>query len=177
MEIIDFPNLLAGALIGWCLNRLSVWSRRVQVNFHGFVKVPVNFGVLYKLVFSLRGHTDPGECTCEIETAQGAIFAKWDEAPNPLKDDRLDSFVPELVPHTFHQKLYIGRRYSVPIIIDDNSKFYMFDAWWFGKSKGYYRFFPINESDELAIKLRGTNFVWQNRWYLRQVTDAQKIEK
>ena len=47
---IDWPNALAGALVGWILgfvsDRLIIWSRRVKVAFAGFEAVQTNFGTL-----------------------------------------------------------------------------------------------------------------------------------
>jgi hypothetical protein len=162
--IFDWPNLLIGALVGWVagflLDRLVLWSRRVRVQFKGFEAVETNFGRLYKIKFSLRGYEDPGDCCCELQSDGYKTLAKWDEMPNPLQEDRLDAFVPELVPQTFFQKLYVGKEYAVPVLVNDSRNIYVFDGWWFGKDKGYYKLPSLNELDSVRVILRGSGFRW-----------------
>lgn len=161
---IDWPNALVGALVGWILgfafDRLILWSRRVKVDFVGFESVQTNFGTLYKMRLKLKGHEDPGECSCELKANDYTTFAKWDESPNPLRQDRLNDFLPEKVPETFHQRLHIGREYHLPFLVKVENEIFVFDAWWFGRSVGYYTQPPLKHESALSASIRGRGFAW-----------------
>lgn len=173
---VDWPNVLIGALVGWILgfafDRLIIWSRRVRVAFAGFEAAQTNFGTLYKMRFKLKGYEDPGECSCELTTNAYATFAKWDECPNPLRNDRLDAFVPEMVPATFHQRLHVGREYHIPILVRPDNEFFVFDGWWFGRQAGYYTQLALVLESVVVITLRGSGFAWRRAFILREITDA-----
>lgn len=176
---IDWPNLITGALIGWILgfslDRIIIWSRKVKVIFTGAELTQTNFGNLYKITFSLKGHENPGKCSCEISVGSATTFAKWDETPNPLVNDNLAEFAAEKVPDTFYQHLYIGKEYKVPIVIQDNQQHYIFDGWWFGKEKGYYSKPPLSENDEIKIVIRGESFSSEKVLSLKEfIGDANK---
>jgi len=166
----NWTDILVGILLGFLLTRLTDWSRSVRVKYKGFDKITVNFGELYKLRFILKGHSDPGMCTCEIAISGGKTLAKWDENPNPLENDNLNKFVPEKVPSTFFQTLYTDKEYSTPIVIRDNASYYIFDGWWFGKNKGYYQLPILNYGDKIAITIRGNNFSWKKEILLSEIT-------
>jgi hypothetical protein len=170
---IDWPNALIGALVGWLLgfgfDRLILWSRRVKVEFKGFESVQTNFGILYKMRLELKGHEDPGECSCEIKINNYTTFAKWDETPNPLREDRLTEFVPEMVPTTFHQHLYVDREYYIPIIVKTGNTIFVFDGWWFGRSAGYYKQPPIIPHSILSMSVRGSGFVWSRTFTIEEI--------
>jgi hypothetical protein len=170
---IDWPNALAGALVGWILgfaiDRLIIWSRQVKVAFTGFEAVQTNFGTLYKMRFNLKGYDDPGECSCELTTNAHTTFAKWDECPNPLRDDRLDAFVPEMVPATFHQRLYVSREYHIPILVKPNNEIFVFDGWWFGRNAGYYTQRALIRESVVDITLRGSGFAWHRAFTLWEI--------
>ncbi len=169
---IDWPNALVGALVGWLLgfafNRFIIWSRRVKVSFVKFDSVPTNFGILYKMRFKLKGYDDPGECSCQLSSGSHTTFAKWDEAPNPLRNDRLDAFVPEMVPATFHRRLHVGREYSVPILVKNDSQLYIFDGWWFGRNVGYYKLSPLKQESIVSVVLRGNSFTWTQSFVVKE---------
>jgi hypothetical protein len=171
---IDWPNVLIGALVGWILgfafDRLIIWSRRVKVAFEGFESVQTNFGILYKMRFKLRGYEDPGHCSCEMTVNSYTTFAKWDESPNPLRDDRLDAFVPEIVPATFHQYLHVGREYCVPLLIKTEDGFYVFDGWWFGRASGYYSQPPLDQNSLVSVSIRGSRFDWARSFTVEKIT-------
>jgi hypothetical protein len=170
---IDWSNALVGALVGWILgfafDRLIVWSRRVKVEFLGFESVQTNFGTLYKMRFRLKGHEDPGECSCEINSNNHTTFAKWDETPNPLRDDSLEDFVPDMVPMTFHQRLHIGREYRVPLVVNVNNEFFVFDGWWFGRRAGYYKQPTLHSRGTVAVSVRGSGFVWSRTFTVEEI--------
>ena len=159
---IDWPNLImsafAGSILGFSINCIVSWYRKVKVIFTGIEITETNFGRLFKIIFSLKGHKNPGKCICEISVGPTSTFAKWDETPNPLVGDKLGEFVAEKVPDTFYQSLYIGKEYRVPILIQDNQEYYIFDGWWFGKEKGYYSKPQLSKNDEIKIVIRGEEF-------------------
>ena len=169
---IDWPNLILGGLFGWVLgfslDRLILWSRKVKVIYEGIESVQTNIGQLYKVAFSLKGNENPGKCSCEITVGQSTTYAKWDESPNPLIGDRLEEFAAEKVPDTFFQDLYLGKGYGLPILIREKNQYYVFDAWWFGKEKGYYNKPPLSENDEIKIVIRGERFLSQKNYTLRE---------
>lgn len=173
---IDWPNALVGALVGWILgfafDRLILWSRRVKVEFVGFESVQTNFGTLYKMQFKLKGHEDPGECSCELKANDYTTFAKWDESPNPLREDRLTDFVPEMVPMTFHQRLHVGREYHLPFIVKVENELFVFDGWWFGRSVGYYKQPPLGHQSTLSASIRGSGFAWSRTFTIDDIVSV-----
>ncbi|MBI2884161.1 MAG: hypothetical protein HYY11_09725 [Candidatus Methylomirabilis oxyfera] len=176
---VDWPNALVGALVGWILgftfDRLIIWSRRVRVAFAGFEIVETDFGTLYKMRFKLKGYEDPGECSCELTTNAHTTFAKWDECPNPLRNDRLNAFVPEMVPATFHQRLHVGREYHIPILVKPNNEFFVFDGWWFGRNAGYYTQPALARESVVAITLRGSGFAWRRAFTLQEIVGVGDV--
>jgi hypothetical protein len=172
---IHWPNALVGALVGWVLgfafDRLVLWSRRVKVDFLGFESVQTNFGTLYKMRFRLKGHEDPRECSCEITANNHITFAKWDETPNPLREDRLSDFVPEMVPMTFHQRLQVGREYRLPLVVKVENKLFVFDGWWFGRGACYYKQPPLRPGSVLSMSVRGSGFVWSRTFTVDEIVN------
>ncbi len=174
--MFDWRSLIVGVLLGWLvgylLNRLVAWSRRVRVVFNQVELSKSSVGELYKVVFTLKGNESPGICSCEIVVGDKVRFAKWDEAPNPLLDDKLSKFVPEKVPQTFHQNLYVNKVYRLPIIVCENRKYYVFDGWWFGRNKGYYEMTSLSGEDPIKIVIRGEKFYWEKIICLNKVVSA-----
>ncbi len=172
----DWANVLVGALVGsilgFAFDRLINWSRRVKVVFASFEAVQTNFGTLYKMRFKLKGYEDPGECSCELITNAHTTFANWDECPNPLRNDRLDEFVPEMVPATFHHRLHVGHEYHVPILVKPDNEFFIFDGWWFGRNAGYYTQPPLVRESVVAITLRGSSFAWRRDFTLWEIASV-----
>jgi hypothetical protein len=170
---IDWPNALVGALVGWILgfafDRLITWSRRLRVVFEGFEAVQTHFGTLYKMRFRLKGYEEPGECSCELSTNGRTTFAKWDENPNPLRNDQLDAFAPEMVPTTFHQRLQVDSEYKIPVLVRSGEQLFVFDGWWFGRSAGYYTLPALAEESAVSIALRGSGFGWRRAFSVRQI--------
>lgn len=175
---IDWPNALVGALVGWILgfafDRFILWSRRVKVQFLGFESVQTNFGVLHKIRFRLKGHEDPGEANCEIGAHGHVTLAKWDETPNPLRNDRLDAFAPEMVPMTFFHRLHVGKEYRIPLAISVDEGVFVFDGWWFGRGTGYYKQSPLKPEDTITVSLRGNGFTWSRRFNRQEVEGVPK---
>lgn len=161
-----------GWILGFSLDRIIIWSRKVKVIFNRIEFAQTNFGQLFKITFSLKGHENPGKCCCEISVGQTTTYAKWDETPNPLVNDQLGEFVAEKVPDTFYQNLYIGKEYKLPILIQDNQQYYIFDGWWFGKRKGYYTKPPLSENDEIKIVIRGESFSKEKVFTLKEFIDV-----
>ena len=171
---IDLPNLLIGALfggiVGYYLVKIIEWSHRVKLKFLGFKIEQTNFGKLLKLRFILKGRFEPGVCCCEIITEDGHRYAKWDETPNPLKGNNLNTFVPEMVPATFYQSLYLKKEYSIPILIEYNEKrINVFNGWWFGKYEGYAGFAELGNSDSVKIIIRGNGFIWKQKFTVEKM--------
>ena len=134
---LDLLSALAGGVIGFLLVFVVDWIKKPRIRVLGFEKVSVNFGTLYKLKFRIGGFDCPGICQLRIEWADKSTYAKWDETPNPLENDRLDSFRPELVPFTYNNLLFHGVEYAVPLVYEDGGSREVFSGWWFGKKRGY----------------------------------------
>ena len=161
---IDWGNILVGgivgALFGFLLVRVCDCSRKATLCFIGFKKESVSFGVLYKLRFIVKGYFDPGVACIKIGSKGYSTFAKWDEMPNPLKGDNLSDFIPEMVPSTYFQPIFLNTEYCVPVIIEESNngnKRFVFDGWWFGKGKGYYHGQELREGEELTLNVLGGN--------------------
>jgi hypothetical protein len=170
---LDWPNLIVGSILGGicglCLVYGVDWLRKIQLKDKGFVREQSIMGELYKFKFILKGSFEPGVCCCEIFSKQGNSFAKWDETPNPLKGDDLKEFIPEMVPSTYYQNLYLNREYTIPIIIKDKEEYYIFNGWWFGKSKGYYGLQLLKPNDIIKILIRGNTFSWPKEFSLEEI--------
>ncbi|MBU1631304.1 MAG: hypothetical protein KKH49_05840, partial [Candidatus Omnitrophica bacterium] len=108
----------------------------------------------------------------EILAKDYSTFAKWDEKPNPLKRDNINEFIPELVPATFYQNLFLKRKYKVPVVVKDaENKYFVFDGWWFGKKDGYYHGKELSHSDEINVIIRGGNGLkWKQIFSLKNIT-------
>lgn len=143
---IDVPNAIAVGLVGFIVGIISgilvtyglAWLQRPRVQFLGFTEDDkFNLGSLYRFRFRLKGSTNPGLSCLQIQWPEGSVLGKWDEAPNPLANDR--QFKPELVPATFYQPLFFGKEYSIPVIIKPKGKeqFEVFSGRWFGQGLGY----------------------------------------
>jgi len=135
---LDLPNAILGGFVGFILVWVVDFWKNPKIKFDGFQKVKVNFGTLYKIKVKISGHINPGLSVINIKWKDGSVYAKWDENPNPLKDDSLNNFIPEMVPQTFYQNTFCGKTYLLPILHEDkNNKVTVFSGWWFGKDKGY----------------------------------------
>lgn len=79
---IDWINIivggLVGTLLGFLLVKISDWSRQARLCFLGFERIKVNFGVLYKLRFVIKGYFSPGIACAKIRSKGYSTFAKWD---------------------------------------------------------------------------------------------------
>ena len=169
---IDWINIavggLLGTLLGFLLVKISDWSRKARLHFSGFKKCDVNFGTLYKISFTVKGCFDPGISCIRITSKGYSAFAKWDEAPNPLKDDKLESFISEMVPSTYYQPIFLKKEYRVPVVIEENNngkKLFIFDGWWFGKGKGYYKGQELSKEEELTLNVLGGNGLNWNKTF------------
>ncbi len=105
---LDLASTIAGGIVGLALVYLVKWLWRPKVKELGFRKEKVNFGTLHKFGFKIKGKEAPGLCSLEIEWCGNKVFAKWDETSNPLKDDKIDEFVPERVPQTYYQPIFLN---------------------------------------------------------------------
>lgn len=72
--MIDWPNVgasvglgaIAGGIVGFALVHVVDWLWRPRMRDVQYVKETVNFGVLYKLCFTLKGRSQPGLCALAI---------------------------------------------------------------------------------------------------------------
>lgn len=149
-------------------------SEAIRCVFDGFQAVHVNFGTLYKLKFRVEGG-DPGECCCEIFAGGDPSFAKWDETPNPLRDDQLNSFAPEMVPATFNNRVYEARPYTIPILIGVNGQLSVFSAYWFGRHAGYYNQPPLSDQSEVRIVLRGSRLTCSRIFSVKEIVSSTQV--
>lgn len=170
---IDVPGILIGFVLGvvspYVVDRL--WRPRVRAV--AFVRdAGFNLGPLYKLRFTLRGRSVPGFCCLRIEWSGGSVFAKWDEAPNPLAGDDPNRFRPELVPATFFQPLFLRRQYTVPILIEREGRVEVFSGWWFGRPVGYGPDPAVARGETIRLTLLGGGFEWSRDFTVDQVLRA-----
>jgi hypothetical protein len=162
-------STLAGGVVGFALVYFVNWLWRPRVEVLGWMKTRVNFGVLYKLRFRLKGRLAPGFCALQIEWDGKTLFAKWDETPNPLEGDDPNRFRAELVPATFYQPLFIGREYRVPIVIERDASLQVFSGWWFGWGRGYGPDPTLAMSAQIRLSLTGADLRWSAAFNLEDV--------
>jgi hypothetical protein len=173
---LDLGGAIFGGLIGLLLVALVDFLREPKVQKVRFSKFQSNFGLLYKIHFKILPRMffprSPGTSMFEIRWKNQKCLAKWDEMPNPLQNDKLSKFVPELVPSTFFQPLIPGREYQVPLIISEsNSNLMIFNAWWFGRKKGYYNISNhlIDLSEKIEVHIQGANLDWKQEFKVSDI--------
>ena len=170
---IDVGGIIVGFVLGVIAPYVVDWLWRPRVRDVGFVRdANFNLGTLYKLRFTLKGRAVPGMCCLRIEWRGRFVFAKWDEAPNPLEGDDLRRFRPELVPATFYQPLFLRRRYLVPVMIEREGRREVFSGWWFGREMGYGPDPAISERDTVRLTLLGGGFEWTRDFRLDEILRA-----
>jgi len=164
---LDWPNATLGGLMGLGLVCLIDFLRKPKIKFNGFQKIKVNFGTLYKIKVKIFGHINPGLSAASIKWKDGSVYAKWDETPNPLKNDQLSNFTPEMVPQTFYQNTFCGKSYLLPILHEDeNKKITVFSGWWFGRDKGYDASVPeLMDTSEIQIEFLSQNVNKRSKKY------------
>lgn len=169
----DFINFGSSVLSGFIAGLVSVivwqWFTRPTVRFLGFERVPVNFGVLYKLRFRLGGRASPGVCGMRLEWPGGDLFAKWDETPNPLERDDPNQFRAELVPLTFYQPLFHGRDYVVPIVVEESGGYALFSGWWFGRRFGYGPGPALRGEEQIRVTISGSGLNWSEAFPVAEI--------
>jgi hypothetical protein len=163
---IDLGAAFIGGLIGLILVLLWEWLVRPRIFWfdYTFIKEKVNFGILYKLKFKVRGLRTPGFCECQIRYCGNFVRGKWDDLPNPLRDDDLNSFEPSLVPQTFFLPLMLGQYYTIPVLHEDeNEKLTVFSGWWFGRRNGlpYGPDPSVNNNTEIKLIIKGNDLLWE----------------
>lgn len=171
---IDLLAALAGGLTGLAL--VEIWDRirKPKLEYKFFKWKKVNFGYLLKIHFKLVGKQHPGICQLEIKWNDKSVFAKWDETANPIKEDNLEKdtegdwvpekFIPEAVPSTYYQPLFLKKEYSVPLLYSkqkDSQEFEIFSGWWFGRKEGYGPNIKVNKDTQMTLILSGSNFEWK----------------
>src|ERR1700722_14926399 len=127
---------------------------RPSVDFVGFSTVEANFGILYKMRFRIT-QADPGECRCDIRVGEQTFSAKWDETPNPVRNDHPTQFAAEMVPATRLCRLYMDCDYQIPILIRSGGATTVFDGWWFGRHLHYGSHPTLDDATVVSITLRG----------------------
>jgi hypothetical protein len=154
-------DIAIGVGAGLAATFLAYFTGKPRVVLLKFGQHEARFGRLYDAEFRLTpwGWMDPGTCTLTIEWRGGSTFAKWDETPNPLNRDRLDSFRPELVPATFCAPIHARATFTVPILIEpagNTGQREIFSAWWFGKDQGYGPPPAVDDGEQVTLTLRGS---------------------
>lgn len=166
---------LVGVLFSFFVVKISDCSRKPRLRFLGFEDFKIDNVTLYKLNFTIKGYYDPGIACIRIEGKGYNTFAKWDEAPNPLKNDDTNSFIPEMVPSTYFLPLFLRIEYKVPIIIkerQEDNRYFIFDGWWFGKTRGYYLGKELIESDEITLNVFGGNGLkWKRKFEIKNILE------
>ncbi len=171
---MDLLGALMGGIVGFVLVKLWDLYSKPKVKILGFVNTNFNCGgELIKLKFKITGKQNPGVCQLELQWCDNSVKAKWDEAPNPIKNDDCNEFKPELVPATFYQPLFLNKEYNVPIIHKENinsvEKFTVFSGWWFGREKGYGPDPSIKKCCRLKITLSGNNFEYSKEYKVKKI--------
>ncbi len=172
---VEILSGIFGGFIGLLL--VEIWDliKRPKVQFSGFKSTKVNFGTLHKLNFRIHGKQHPGICQLEIQWNSKSVKAKWDETPNPLENDDLNKFKPELVPATFYQPLFLEKDYFVPIIHEDDEKqLSIFSGWWFGRKFGYGPDPKIDKKQKIVLTLSGNNFEWKKEFFIEDILKTTK---
>jgi hypothetical protein len=159
---VDAPGLVLGALSGLGVSYLVAWLWRPRVRHTGFCVSDYQGGVLYKLVFEVKGRTPPGTCAVEIRwpgNTRGIrdwerTFAKWDETAIPLSNGE---FRQELVPSTYFQPLIPNREYAVPVLYrSSDGNLVVFSGWWYGFPT-HKPYSAVEPTWRLLMTLSGTN--------------------
>lgn len=166
---LDLVSILAGGIVGFLLVFIIDFIKKPRLKVLGFERASVNFGTLYKLRFKIKGRSSPGVCRLRISWSDRNVYAKWDETPNPLDDDNLSKFKPELVPGTFDQPLFKGIEYSVPIVIENNGNREVFSGWWFGKNIGYGPNPRLEKGFNTKLTLYGTGLSWTRSFTEKEI--------
>ncbi|MEW8332898.1 MAG: hypothetical protein AB2558_20465 [Candidatus Thiodiazotropha sp.] len=167
---LDALSVIAGGIVGFFLVFLVDFIKKPRVKDLGFSVEKVNFGTLYKVRFKLKGKSTPGLTRMTISWCCNKVFAKWDEAPNPIDEDDMKKFNPVLVPSTYDQPIFCGNEYNVPIVINDNSKYEIFSGWWFGKNKGYGPDPSLNSSTKITLTLTGgSGLLWSKEFTISEL--------
>ena len=166
---LDLVSTLAGGIVGFLLVFIIHFIKKPRMKVLGFEQVSVNFGTLYKLRFKIKGLSSPGICRLRVSWSDKSVYAKWDESPNPLEDDDLSKFKPELVPGTFDQPLFRGIKYSVPIVIENNANREVFSGWWFGKKIGYGPNPRLEKGFNLKLTLYGAGLSWTRSFTEKEI--------
>jgi len=92
-------------------------SPRTTLAFDGFQTRVVQ--LRHPLQDAIPGWRGPTLASAGARSLQGGhtTNAKWDDRPNPLRNDDLSQFAPEMVRRTTNQNLYVDTPYAVPILI------------------------------------------------------------
>lgn len=178
---LDIASAVLSGVIALLLVLLWEWltKPRLLSRNYKFKKEKVNFGTLYKIEFKICGLRSPGFCEFQIHWDGKMVRAKWDDLPNPVRDDNLAKFEPTLVPQTFFLPLMIGQKYTVPIVHeDDNGELTIFSGWWFGRRNNlpYGPDPKINEKTTLKLILKGNNLSWSGDFTVEQIINNSKHE-
>jgi len=170
-----WKSAIWGGIIGFFLVLIIEQLRKPKVKLIKFEYE--NFNVpqgLYKIKIKILPRFlmpkwftyQPGITILEIRYRDKIQFAKWDEMPNPLRDDDPQKFEASMVPQTFYQMLFLDRFYSIPIIHKDKeNNLSAFCGWWFGRNFGYGKEedYQIDRSEKFCLILRGNNVYWKKQ--------------
>lgn len=182
---IDVISAITGGLIGLFLvivyeaftkPRIYPWNWKIiKEDFNlGFSEDP---GENYKIKFKVCGLRSPGFCVVKIIWSGNVVKAKWDDVPNPLRNDNPNEFVAELVPQTYLNTIMLEEFYAVPIFnIDKNNKISIFDGWWFGKrlNMPYGPNPVIDKYIEVKIEIKGNELSWKKKFSVQEIIDFTK---
>lgn len=182
---LEFINLGVGALlggvVGYGVNSSQVWLSRPRVKRYGFAKRVPEFegGYLHKLWFELTGKVAPGLCSLDVthqapDGTERGTFAKWDETAQPF--DSEGRFWPEMAPASYQHVLHLERIYTVPIAIEFEDKFYLFNSWWYGRSRFPEVLHEISRVGLIKLSLTGQNLNWKRSFPVREVLGGPEFE-
>ncbi len=166
---INLTEVLLNAAFGAWLVFFFDWWWRPKIIQAGFKEFPFGASNQYihrKLCFKLSGKSSLGQCFMDIEWNGKHTFAKWDETAEPLVGS---IFHPELVPATFCLPLHYGNLYSIPIIIEQNGSYQIFDGWWYGNIPTLQQSKTVSVHDKITLTLSGPGVRWSKQFRINEI--------
>lgn len=205
-----------GAFLGYWTNHLYQIKSRPKIASYGFLwrpgvdsryEFPFDDGDLLKFWFVLNGRSSPGASSIELvykpsetDASPVSVFAKWDEAANPIAEERTEdgftrSFFADRVPSTYFIPLRIGRLYTIPVIwgtppvrkvmgpdmrmsdaVKQKEELMLFSGWWFDPQRPRPYFVPtVSRDGKIKIILNGEGLHWEDEFLIQDLVGGAAL--